>query len=78
MHLDEWIPVTKVNIVTAHKNIHDPACHNNPKSYDDFNNSFFLYIQHLVFDYKTLSRIRIELAKDMVHWLNFQVTVVNC
>jgi len=43
-----------------------------------FNKSFFLYIQHLVFDYKTLSRTRIELAEDTVHWLDFPVTVVNC
>lgn len=73
------LPATKLNIVTAYKTIFMilPATITSNLT-TILISLFFLYIQLLVFDYKTLPRIRIELAEGMVHWLNFPVTVVNC
>jgi len=79
MHFDERVPATKLNILTTHKTVFMILTSTiTSKLTTVFNKSFFLYIQHLVFDYKTLSRIRIELAEDTVHWLDFPVILVNC
>jgi hypothetical protein len=80
MHFDEWVPTTKFNIFTAHKTVFMIFPATITSNFTTVSISLFSYISifFLVFDYKTLSRIRIELAEDMVHWLDFPVTVVNC